>query len=862
MNLERLTVRSKEAMNRAQALARDLGHQQIEAEHVISALFDDPDGMAPALAKKIGADPQKIQREMRSLLQEQPRVSGGGAGSLYIGDSFRKLFEKAEKQASKLQDEYVSAEHFLLGATDLGGRVQELLRRNGLTQEAILSALRDVRGNQSIREEDPDAKFRALDKYCIDLTQRARSGKLDPVIGRDEEIRRTVQVLSMRRKNNPVLIGEPGVGKTAIVEGIAQRIVAGDVPESLKGKRLLVLDLGALIAGAKFRGEFEERLKAVLQEITASEGQIVLFIDEIHTLVGAGAAEGSMDASNMLKPALARGDLHCIGATTIGEYRKHIEKDPALERRFQPVMVEPPSVEETIAILRGLKERYEVHHRIRIRDNALVAAAVLSDRYISDRFLPDKAIDLVDEAASSVRIEVDSLPRPIDEVQRKIVQLEVEREAVKKEKGKESKDRLAELEREISDLQEKVGAMKARWQSEKKILTDMAAVKEEIEHFRTEEEMVTRSGDLNRAAEIRFGRLPDLQKRLKALEGKYTELTKSGGSFLREEVTDKEIAEVVSRWTGIPVTKMLESEMDKLGHMEGSLHERVIGQDEAIQSVARAVRRARAGLKDPRRPIGSFIFLGPTGVGKTELAKALAEFMFDDDNRVIRVDMTEYMEKHAVARLIGAPPGYVGYEEGGYLTEAVRRHPYSVILFDEIEKAHPEVFNILLQVLDDGRLTDGKGRTVNMRHTIVIMTSNLGSDIIQEYSERERPEMVRRVTELLQRSFRPEFLNRIDDVIVFHRLTEKEVEQIVPIQLKQVEERLRDRGVALDVTEAAKQALAEKGYDPQYGARPLKRVIQTEVVDQLAEMLVRGELEGRTSVRLDAERGQLLIRPI
>jgi ATP-dependent Clp protease ATP-binding subunit ClpB len=566
-----------------------------------------------------------------------------------------------------------------------------------------------------------------------------------------------------------------------------------------------------------------------------------------------------MDASNMLKPALARGDLHCIGATTIGEYRKHIEKDPALERRFQPVMVEPPSVEETIAILRGLKERYEVHHRIRIRDSALVAAAVLSDRYISDRFLPDKAIDLIDEAASSVRIEVDSLPRPIDEIQRRIVQLEVEREAVKKDKG--AKDRLHELEREISDLSEKVGAMKARWQSEKKLLTEMAQVKEEIERMKTEEELATRSGDLNRAAEIRFGRQPALQKQLKELEHKHADLTKSGASFLREEVTDREIAEVISRWTGIPVTKMLEGEMEKLGHMEASLHQRVIDQEEAIQSVARAVRRARAGLKDPRRPIGSFIFLGPTGVGKTELAKALAEFMFDDENRVIRIDMTEYMEKHSVARLIGAPPGYVGYEEGGYLTEAVRRHPYSVILFDEIEKAHPEVFNVLLQVLDDGRLTDGKGRTVNMRHTIVIMTSNLGSDIIQEYSESQRTEMVKTVTQLLQRSFRPEFLNRIDDIIVFHRLTEKDVMQIVPIQLRQVEERLRDRGIELDVTDAAKRYLAQKGFDPQYGARPLKRVIQSEVVDPLAEMLVRGELEGKSRAKVDVERGQLVMRP-
>jgi ATP-dependent Clp protease ATP-binding subunit ClpB len=804
------------------------------------ALFEEPEGMAPALAKKIGADLGRIERDLKGALQELPQVTGPGASERFAGPSLTKLFSGAEKEASKLQDEYLSAEHFLLAATDLGGRTADLMKRGGLTRDAILAALRDVRGNQSIREEDPDAKFRALDKYTIDLTQRARSGKLDPVIGRDEEIRRTMQVLSMRRKNNPVLIGEPGVGKTAIAEGIAQRIVSGDVPESLKGKRLLVLDLGALIAGAKFRGEFEERLKAVLKEISASEGHIILFIDEIHTLVGAGAAEGSMDASNMLKPALARGDLHCIGATTINEYRKHIEKDAALERRFQPVMVEPPSVEETIAILRGLKERYEVHHRIRIKDSALVAAAVLSDRYISDRFLPDKAIDLVDEAASSVRIEVDSLPRPIDEVQRKIIQLEVEREAVKKDK--ESKERLGQLEKEISNLQEKAGAMKARWQSEKKILTDIAQVKEEVDRLKTEEEQVTRFGDLNRAAEIRYGRLPELQKRLADLEARHQSLTKSGGSFLREEVSDKEIAEVVARWTGIPVTKMLESEAHKLGHMESSLHGRVIGQDKAIDSVARAVRRARSGLKDPRRPIGSFIFLGPTGVGKTELAKALAEFMFDDETRVIRVDMSEYMEKHAVARLIGAPPGYVGYEEGGYLTEAVRRHPYSVVLFDEIEKAHPEVFNVLLQVLDDGRLTDGKGRTVNMRHAIVIMTSNLGS------------------MEQLQKTFRPEFLNRIDDVIEFERLTPDEVKKIVPIQLADLKARLEERGLELEVSERATSLLAEKGFDPHYGARPLKRVIQAEVVDPLAEMLISGQLEGARRVRLDAEGGKLTVR--
>ena len=858
MNFERLTVKSREALNRAQTMARELSHQQVEAEHLLLALFEDPEGMAQALSKKIGADQGRVQSELKAQLQAQPKVSGGGAGSLYVGEGLRKVFEEAEKAAAKLQDEYISAEHFVLGGAEAKGKAADLLRRHGFTAEAILAALRDVRGNQRVTEEDPDAKFRALDKYCVDLTQRARAGKLDPVIGRDEEIRRTMQVLSMRRKNNPVLIGEPGVGKTAIVEGIAQRIASSDVPESLKGKRLLALDLGALIAGAKYRGEFEERLKAVLKEITSSEGQIILFIDEIHTLVGAGAAEGSMDASNMLKPALARGDLHCIGATTIAEYRKYIEKDAALERRFQPVMVEPPSVEETIAILRGLQERYEVHHNIRIRDGALVAAAVLSDRYIADRFLPDKAIDLIDEAASTVRLEIDSLPKPIDEVERRALQLEIERQALKKDTGREAKDRLVELEREIAELREKSSAMKGRWQAEKSTLQEIAGTKAELERLRTEEELSGRAGELDKVAELRYGRIPEAQKKLKAAEERHREVTKDG-SFLREEVTDKEIAEVVARWTGIPVSRMLESESAKLARMEEELGKRVIGQREAVSAVSRAVRRARAGLKDPRRPIGSFIFLGPTGVGKTELAKALAELMFADESRVIRIDMTEYMEKHAVARLIGAPPGYVGFEQGGYLTEAVRRHPYSVVLFDEIEKAHPEVFNVLLQILDDGRLTDGKGRTVDMSNTVVIMTSNLGSELIQHYSEAERGEMVKKVHEVLHRTFRPELLNRIDDIIIFHRLSRGEVEQIVPIQLAQLRGRLADRGIELEVTPAAVQWLANRGYDPQFGARPLRRVIQTEVVDALAMQLIAGAIEEARLARVDVRDGALAV---
>jgi ATP-dependent Clp protease ATP-binding subunit ClpB len=856
MNLDKLTVKTREAFQRAEASARGQGHQQLEADHLISEFLGDPEGLTVPLLKKVGVDSGRLKSEVDARIGGFPRVSGSGSEQVYLGNTLRDILRDAEKEASTLNDEYLSQEHFLLAAVGQKGLLGELVKRHGLTREALLTALKSVRGNQRIVEDDPDSKFRALEKYCVDLTGKAAAGKLDPVIGRDEEIRRTMQVLTMRRKNNPVLIGEPGVGKTAIVEGIAQRIASHDVPESLRGRKLLVLDLGALIAGAKYRGEFEERLKAVLKEISAAAGQIILFIDELHTLVGAGAAEGSMDASNMLKPALARGDLHCIGATTVAEYRKHIEKDAALERRFQPVFVEPPSVEATIAILRGLQERYEVHHKLRIRDSALVAAAILSDRYISDRFLPDKAIDLVDEAASSVRLEIDSLPKPIDEAERRALQLEIERQALKKDKEAGAKERLSDLEKEISEVREKASVMKAKWQAEKQALQKIATTKEAIDRLRTEEEIATRNGDLNRAAELRFGELPAHERALKQAETEHMATVKDG-SFLRQEVGEREIAEVVSRWTGIPVARMLEGETEKLAQMEQILQRRVVGQEEAVQSVSRAVRRARAGLKDPNRPIGSFLFLGPTGVGKTELAKALAEFLFADQSRVIRVDMSEYMEKHSVARMIGAPPGYVGYDEGGALTEAVRRHPYSVILLDEIEKAHPDVSNVLLQVLDDGRLTDGKGRTVNMSNAVIIMTSNLGSSSIQEYGEADRAKMVAEVQAILARSFRPEFLNRLDEPIIFHRLSKEQVRAIVPIQLAQVEKRLKDRGVALRVEESAIDWLAAHGYDPQFGARPLRRVIQSRLVDPIAAALIQRNADAIHDVRVIARGDEL-----
>ncbi len=828
----------------------------MELEHVIVSALEDREGLAKALLAKLGTDERGLVAECERRLGRLPKVSGGG-GSLYVGDGLAAAFAAAEREASELKDKFLSIEHLLLGAAD--GPAKELLEHFGLGRAAVLAALEEIRGPRRIEDQDPDGKFQALEKYTLDLTARARAGKLDPVIGRDDEIRRTMQVLSMRRKNNPVLIGEPGVGKTAIAEGIAQRIVAKDVPESLAGRRLLSLDLGAMLAGAKYRGEFEERLKAVLEDIAAAEGKVILFIDEIHTLVGAGASEGAMDASNMLKPALARGDLHCIGATTITEYRQHIEKDAALERRFQPVLVEPPTVEATVAILRGLQERYEVHHKVRIRDGALVAAARLSDRYIADRFLPDKAIDLVDEAAATVRMEIDSLPKPIDEVERKILQLEIEKQALGRDEEKDAGARLGELDRELSELRSRAATMKATWQAEKGALTAMADAKEEIERLRTEAEIATRQGDYERASKLLYGEVPERAKALEAAEARHAELTKDS-SFLRQEVTDREIAEVVSRWTGIPVSRMLESEAAKLVQLESALHRRVIGQDEAVSSVARAVRRARAGLKDRRRPIGGFLFLGPTGVGKTELAKALAEQLFADESRVIRLDMSEYMEKHAVARLIGAPPGYVGYEQGGYLTEQIRRHPYSVVLFDEIEKAHPEVFHLLLQVLDDGRLTDGKGRTVDMSNTLVVLTSNLGSSVIQRYGRGEHELMKQELDQLLRTQFRPELVNRLDDVLVFHRLERAEVRRIVPVQLEAVRRLLGERGIRLDVEEAAEAWLAERGYDEEMGARPLRRLIQTAVIDRAADaLLARPGAEGGV-LRVLASREGLEVR--
>ena len=858
---DKFTVKAQEALQATQDIAGRYGNQQLEPLHLLLALIEQKEGIVPVILERLGVAPATVTLEAEKALDALPKV--GGATDHYLSPALKEIFDQALKETEQFKDEFVSTEHLLLAlarkSADTAGR---LLKRLGVTYDAILKALVAVRGTQRVTDQNPEAKYQALERYARDLTEQARRGKLDPVIGRDDEIRRVIQVLSRRTKNNPVLIGEPGVGKTAVVEGIAQRIVGGDVPESLKSKRIVQLDLGALVAGSKYRGEFEDRLKAVLKEIEDSSGQIILFIDELHTLVGAGAAEGSIDASNMLKPALARGELRCIGATTLNEYKKYIEKDAALERRFQPVYIGEPTVEDTIAILRGLKERYEVHHGVRIKDSAIVAAAVLSNRYISDRFLPDKAIDLIDEAASSLRIEIDSMPAEIDQIERRITQLEIERQALMKEDDPASRERLESLQKELAGLREKSDPLKLRWKAEKEAIGRIRRLKSDIEQAKIDEQRATREGDLNKAAEIRYGKLVALEKQLAAANVGLTERQKAG-AMLKEEVDEEDIARVVSKWTGIPVSKMLEGEVAKLVKMEDRLRERVVGQDEALRLVANAVRRTRAGLSDPKRPIGSFIFLGPTGVGKTELARALAEFLFDNERAMLRIDMSEYMEKHAVARLIGAPPGYVGYEEGGQLTEPVRRRPYAVLLFDEIEKAHPDVFNIFLQILDEGRLTDGKGRTVDFKNTVIIMTSNIASHFIHEQAGRASnaslqtgtvsEEVKKKIHEALLEHFRPEFLNRIDEIVIFNALGKQQIEKIIELQLRNLQEILAERKIQIELTDKARELLFRQGYDPQFGARPLKRAIQRLVQDPLAMKILDGEIAPGSQIAVDAD---------
>jgi ATP-dependent Clp protease ATP-binding subunit ClpB len=862
MNLNKLTEKAQEAVVASQNLASELNHAEIVPEHLLVTLVEQAGGIVPSILRKLNADPSRVAAEARELLKSLPQAYGG---DVRLSPRMKLIVDSAQAEAQRLQDEFISTEHLLLAlATEVGrSPAAQLLQRLGATKDALYGAMTQVRGNQRVTSQNPESTYEALTRYGRDLTDLARQGKLDPVIGRDEEIRRTIQVLSRRTKNNPVLIGEPGVGKTAIVEGLAQRIVRGDVPEGLKNRRIFALDMGALVAGAKYRGEFEERLKAVLKEIAEAEGQIILFIDELHTVVGAGAAEGAMDASQMLKPMLARGELHTIGATTLDEYRKHVEKDAALERRFQPVMVTEPNVEDTISILRGLRERYEIHHGVTFKDAALVAAAVLSHRYIADRFLPDKAIDLVDEAASKLRMEIDSMPAELDEVRRRMMQLEIEREALRKETDKASVEPLGKLEKELADLKEEHDRLQAQWQAEKDAIQNARKRKEELEQVRNEVELAQRSGDYARASELQYGRLPELERQIREDEDRLTDVHQ-GQRMLKEEVDEEDIAEVVAKWTHIPVSRLMEGEVQKLIHMEERLHRRVVGQDDAVRAVANAIRRARAGLQDPNRPLGSFMFLGPTGVGKTELARALAEFLFDDEHALIRIDMSEYQEKHTVSRMIGAPPGYVGYEEAGQLTEAVRRRPYAVVLFDEVEKAHAEVLNVLLQLLDDGRLTDGKGRTVDFKNAVVIMTSNLGSQYIAEASlagvepEAELPDTVRlRVTEALRQHFRPEFINRIDDVIFFHALGIAHMKSIVDIQIRGLLKRLEERKIHVDLTDAAREAIVVEGYDPMYGARPLKRTLQRRVLDPLAMRVLEGEFKEGDHVVVDVGENSL-----
>ncbi|HVT42931.1 MAG TPA: ATP-dependent chaperone ClpB [Thermoanaerobaculia bacterium] len=859
MNFNKLTVKAQEAVVEAQNLARQSGHAEMSAEHLLLSLLTQEEGIVRPILGKVGGDVATIEMEVSNELSRRAKVGGASAEPL-TSPHLRKVFDAAFASASDFKDEFVSTEHLLIGLTEVKeASASQILKRHGVTKEAVLQALQSVRGTQRVTDQNPEAKYQALERYARDLTELARRGKLDPVIGRDEEIRRVIQVLSRRTKNNPVLIGEPGVGKTAIVEGLARRIIEGDIPEGLKNKRVAALDVGALIAGSKYRGEFEDRLKAVIKEVEESDGNVILFIDELHTLVGAGAAEGAMDASNLLKPALARGELRAVGATTLAEYQKHIEKDAALERRFQPVYVGEPTVEDTIGILRGLEERYEVHHGVKIKDSALVAAAVLSHRYISDRFLPDKAIDLIDEAASGLRIEIDSMPTEIDEIERRIIQLQIEKQAISKEDDAASRERLKAIDAQLAELQETSAGLKAQWENEKAVIAQIRQLKEQIEATRDDAQRAEREGDLNRAAELRYGVMPQLNAQLEEASGRLQEIQKHG-AMLKEEVTEEDIAEIVSKWTGIPVTRMMESEVQKLIRMEERLQQRVVGQEEAIRAVSNAVRRSRAGLQDPNRPIGSFLFMGPTGVGKTELARALAEVLFDDEHAMVRIDMSEYMERHAVARLIGAPPGYVGYEEGGQLTEAIRRRPYAVVLFDEIEKAHPEVFNVMLQILDDGRLTDSKGRVVNFKNTVIIMTSNVGSQFIHDYqqsvkSPEQEEEMRRNVEQELHRHFRPEFLNRIDDVIVFHALGLEHIKRIIEIQLRHLVKMLEERGLTIEISEGAKEMLAREGYDPAFGARPLKRALQRLVMDKLAIELLEGKFREGDIVYVNAGAG-------